>query len=206
RHPDGTLIDRDDMRRDFHYFPTPRVYQAFAALRHADSITVDPHKLGYVPFGCGAYVARDRGMTDFISQKAAYVFDESEATADPEYERRVRTLGQLIVGGSEPGAVAAGAWLGKRVLPRDAEHMGRLCGETIRNCEYFFRHIDRLRDELAGIARVVLPFVPDTNLVCLAINPAGNRSLAKMNAFGRRLYAHLDVGQEIDIRTREFFR
>src|SRR5699024_3640796 len=146
-----------------------------------------------VPFGCGAYVARDRGMTDFISQKAAYVFDESEATADSEYERRFRNLGQYILEGSKPGAAAAGAWLSHRVLPLDAEHMGRLCGETIRNCEYFFEHIDQLRDELAGIARVALPFVPDTNLICLAINPAGNRSLAQMNAFGRRLYAHLDV-------------
>jgi len=83
--------------------------------------------------------------------------------------------------------------------------MGRLCAETIRNCEYFFEHVDQLRDELDGIARVVLPFEPDTNLVCLAINPAGNRSLAKMNAFGRRLYAHLGVGEEVDIHTREFF-
>ncbi len=205
RQSDGTLIDREDMRRDFRFFPSPQVYKAFAALRHADSITVDPHKLGYVPYGCGAYVARDRGMTDFISQKAAYVFDESEATADSEYERRFRNLGQYILEGSKPGAAAAGAWLSHRVLPLDAEHMGRLCGETVRNCEYFFEHIDQLRDELAGIARVALPFVPDTNLVCLAINPVGNRSLAQMNAFGRRLYAHLSVGEEIDIRTREFF-
>lgn len=203
--PDGTLIGHEAMRRDFHFFPSAPVYKAFAALRHADSITVDPHKLGYVPFGCGAYVARNRGMTDFISQKAAYVFDEAESTADSEYERRFRNLGQYILEGSKPGAAAAGAWLSHRVLPLDAEHMGKLCAETVRNCEYFFEHIDQLRDELGGVARVVLPFEPDTNLVCLAINPAGNRSLAKMNAFGRRLYAHLDVGEDVDIHSREFF-
>jgi glutamate/tyrosine decarboxylase-like PLP-dependent enzyme len=203
--PDGTLLGHEDMQREFHFFPSAPVYKAFAALRHADSLTVDPHKLGYVPFGCGAYVARNRGMTDFISQKAAYVFDEAEATADSEYERRFRNLGQYILEGSKPGAAAAGAWLSHRVLPLDSENMGRLISETIRNCEYFFEHVDQLRDELDGIARVVLPFEPDTNLVCLAINPAGNRSLANMNAFGRRLYAHLGVGEEIDIHTREFF-
>jgi glutamate/tyrosine decarboxylase-like PLP-dependent enzyme len=203
--PDGTLLGHEDMQREFHFFPSAPVYKAFAALRHADSLTVDPHKLGYVPFGCGAYVARNRGMTDFISQKAAYVFDEAEATADSEYERRFRNLGQYILEGSKPGAAAAGAWLSHRVLPLDSENMGRLISETIRNCEYFFEHVDQLRDELDGIARVVLPFEPDTNLVCLAINPAGNRSLANMNAFGHRLYAHLGVGEEIDIHTREFF-
>ena len=205
RRPDGTLLSHEDMQRDFHFFPSAPVYKAFASLRHVDSLTVDPHKLGYVPFGCGAYVARNRGMTDFISQKAAYVFDEAEATSDSEYERRFRNLGQYILEGSKPGAAAAGAWLSHRVLPLDSENMGRLISETIRNCEYFFEHVDQLRDELDGIARVALPFEPDTNLVCLAINPAGNRSLANMNAFGRRLYAHLGVGEEIDIHTREFF-
>lgn len=203
--PDGTLLGHEEMRRDFHFFPSAPVYKAFAALRHVDSITVDPHKLGYVPFGCGAYVARNRGMTDFVSQKAAYVFDEAESTSDTEYERRFRNLGQYILEGSKPGAAAAGAWLSHRVLPLDSDNMGRLIGETIRNCEYLFEHVDQLRDQLEGVARVVLPFEPDTNLVCLAINPAGNRSLAKMNAFGRRLYAHLRVGEKVDIHTREFF-
>lgn len=203
--PDGTLLGHDEMRQRFHLFPSEPVYKSFAALRHVDSITVDPHKLGYVPFGCGAYVARNRGMTDFISQKAAYVFDDPESIPDSEYERRFRNLGQYILEGSKPGAAAAGAWLSHRVLPLDAENFGRLCAQTIDNCEYFFKHIDQLRDELAGIARVVLPFEPDTNLVCLAINPAGNHSLARLNAFGRRLYEHLRVGEDVNIHSREFF-
>ena len=35
-----------------------------------------------------------------------------------------------------------------------------------------------------------MPVEPDTNLVCIAVNPSGNRSLARMNAFGRRLFRH----------------
>jgi hypothetical protein len=50
-----------------------------------------------------------------------------------------------------------------------------------------------------------VPFEPDTNLICLAINPEGNRSLPHMNAFGRRIYAHLAVGERMDIHAREFF-
>ncbi len=205
READGTLVTQQKLDGDFRYFPSDAVYRAFAALRHADSITVDPHKLGFVPFGCGAYVARNRGMTDFISQRAAYVFDDGDNVPDTEYERRFRNLGQYILEGSKPGAAAAGVWVTHRVLPLDHDHFGRLCGETIRNCEYFFDHIEELRAELEGVARVILPFEPDTNLICLAINPEGNRDLGEMNRFGRRLYAHLSVGEKLDIHSRQFF-
>jgi glutamate/tyrosine decarboxylase-like PLP-dependent enzyme len=205
RQADGTLVDRKKLQSDFRYFPSNEVYGAFAALRHADSITVDPHKLGFVPFGCGAYVARNRGMTDFISQRAAYVFDDAETVSDSEYERRFRNLGQYILEGSKPGAAAAGVWVTHRVLPLDHDHFGRLCGETIVNSEYFFDHIEELRDDLNGVARVILPFEPDTNLVCLAINPEGNRDLGEMNRFGKQLYAHLSVGEKLDIHSRQFF-
>jgi hypothetical protein len=42
-----------------------------------------------------------------------------------------------------------------------------------------------------------MPVEPDTNLVCIAVNPAGNGSLARMNAFGRALFQHfaLDPAQ-----------
>jgi glutamate/tyrosine decarboxylase-like PLP-dependent enzyme len=205
RHADGSLVSHKALRERFAHFPSPETYQAFAALRHADSITVDPHKLGFVPFGCGAYVARNRGMTDFISQRAAYVFDPEESTAEREYARRFRNLGQYILEGSKPGAAAAGVWVTHKVLPLDHDHFGRLCGETIRNNEYFFDHIDELRQNLEGVARIVLPFEPDTNLICLAVNPEGNRSLGAMNAFGRRIYAHLRVGGGMHIHQREFF-
>lgn len=200
---DGGMLNHADLRRKFHYFPSEPVYHAFAALRHADSITVDPHKLGFIPFGCGAYVARNRAMTDFISQKAAYVFDPDDD--DTEYQRRFHNLGKYIIEGSKPGAAAAAAWITHRVLPLNHDHFGRLCAETVRNCEYFFEHIDDLAADLHGIARIIMPFEPDTNLVCLAINPEGNRDLGEMNRFCERLYERLRVGEGIDQRQRQFY-
>ena len=45
-----------------------------AALAESDSITIDPHKLGYLPYGAGAFVCRaHRAMTP-LSESAAYVF------------------------------------------------------------------------------------------------------------------------------------
>lgn len=203
RNESGGMVDQPEMRERFHFFPSDDVYHAFGALRHADSITVDPHKLGFIPFGCGAYVARNRAMTDFISQKAAYVFNGNDD--DAEYQRRFQNLGKYIIEGSKPGAAAAAAWVTHRVLPLNHDHFGRLCAETIRNCEYFFEHIDDLADDLAGEARVVMPFEPDTNLVCLAINPEGNRDLGVMNRFCEQLYERLRVGEGLDLRKQKFF-
>jgi glutamate/tyrosine decarboxylase-like PLP-dependent enzyme len=203
--PDGALINRDRLRRGFRYFPSAPVYKAFAAIRHADSVTVDPHKLGYLPFGCGAYVARNRAQTDFIDTRAAYVFEPEETRPQVDYARRFRNLGQFILEGSKPGAVAAAAWVTHNVLPLDHDHFGRLPAGTIRSCEYFFDVIEESQRRLGGIARLIVPFEPDTNLVCLAINPEGNRSLARMNAFGRRLYLHLNVETGMGDARREFF-
>lgn len=206
RAADGSLIKHEQLREEFQYFPGNAVYQAFASVRHTDSVTVDPHKLGHVPFGCGAYVARNRALTDFISQKAAYVFEGNQETSGPvDYDRRFRNLGQYILEGSKPGAAATAAWVTHRVLPLNHDQFGRLCAGTVHNCEYFFTHIDELRERLEGCARVILPFEPDTNLICLAINPEGNRDLAAMNRFGRKVYEPLSATSAGDIRTREFF-
>ncbi|MDT8409213.1 MAG: pyridoxal-dependent decarboxylase [Wenzhouxiangellaceae bacterium] len=203
RNDKGGLVDHAELRKSFHFFPSDEVYHAFGSLRHADSITVDPHKLGFIPFGCGAYVARNRAMTDFISQKAAYVFEADDD--ESEYQRRFQNLGKYIIEGSKPGAAAAAAWVTHRVLPLNHDHFGRLCSQTIRNCEYFFEHIDDLAADLDGTARVFMPFEPDTNLVCLAINPEGNRDLATMNRFGERLYERMRVGEGLNHRQRPFF-
>jgi len=200
----GQLLARDEVGDGFRYFPSESVYRAFAALSEVDSITIDPHKLGFLPFGCGAYIARDRRMTDFVGTRADYVFDEAAADEQP-FERRFRNLGRYIIEGSKPGAAAAAACITHRVLPLDTDGFGRLCGETIRNCEYFFERVGQLGDELDGQARLVVPFEPDCNLICLAINPEGNRSAARMNRFGEALYVNLRAGKDESIHSRDYF-
>lgn len=204
RSADGQLLTREQVGNGFRYFPSDCVHRAFAGLAEVDSITIDPHKLGFLPFGCGAYVARNRRMTDFVATRADYVFDDT-AMAGQAFERRFRNLGRYIIEGSKPGAAAAAACITHRVLPLDANGFGRLCGETVRNCEYFFDLIGHLAEQLEGQARLVVPFEPDCNLICLAINPEGNRSAASMNRFGEALYARLRAGEHESIHSRDYF-
>jgi glutamate/tyrosine decarboxylase-like PLP-dependent enzyme len=187
RRADGSAIPQPQVRSRFRYFPSSRVYRAFTALGRADSITVDPHKLGYIPYGAGGFIGRDRRMTRFVGQRPVYIYDEADA--QPAHGR-LGHLGDYILEGSKTGAAAAAAHVSHAVLPLDSEHFGRVCGHTIRATEYLFDRLRALAAQMAQRCTIALPVEPDTNLVCIAVNPAGNRSLARMNAFGRALFRH----------------
>lgn len=199
RDPDGRFVPQEEVRRGFAHFPSDSVYESFRALVHADSITVDPHKLGYLPYGIGGIVWRHRGVLDFMGERAPYVFDPE--TSGPSVE----PLGPYILEGSKPGAQAAACWVTHRVMPLDRFHLGRLQRFTILAGEYFYDHLPNLAERLRGQARVLVPFEPDTNLLCLAINPEGNTSLAAANRFGESLYDHLRIDPTRPVQLRDFF-
>ncbi len=202
REPDGSLAAYDSVRKGFRYFPSAPVYASFAALKRADSVTVDPHKLGYLPYGIGGIVWRDRRVRDFLGETAPYAFDHNGSSDAHDCPAQ---LGQYILEGSKPGAAAAAAWVTHRVLPLDRTHLGRLQRHTILASEYFYDRLPAVARRLEGRARLVVPFEPDTNLLCLAVNPEGNRSLAAMNRFGERLYTHLSIDPGQPVQLRDFF-
>ena len=193
RDPDGGFRPREAIRREFDQFPSPLVYHAFTAVRHADSVTIDPHKLGFLPYAAGAFVARNREVVDFITQQAAYVFDLGEVEREVPREQQLRNLGQYILEGSKPGAAAASVAVAHEVLPLHHRGLGRILGHTVRACEYFYRSARQAAERLEDRVRLIVPFEPDSNLVCLAVNPNDNRSLARMNRFARRVFDHMKV-------------
>lgn len=74
RNEDGSLRTGDEVAVDYVKFPTPAVHAAFAALAATDSVTVDPHKLGYLPYGSGAFTCRDHRAMVLLAERADYVF------------------------------------------------------------------------------------------------------------------------------------
>lgn len=202
REEDGSLRPHDAVASEFSYFPSPALHAAFGALGGTDSVTVDPHKLGYLPFGSGAFVCRDHRAMALLAERADYVF---HGDAAPDYMTRYRGLGQYIPEGSKSGAAVAGVYVTHKVLPLDHRHFGRLPRATVRAAEAFYDRALRFADEQAGRLNVRVPFEPDSNLICLALNPHGNRSPAQANAFMRRLHATLRVDPHQPLQVKEFF-
>jgi glutamate/tyrosine decarboxylase-like PLP-dependent enzyme len=200
----GEFVDRDRLRAEFRYFPSHTVYEAFRAIGRTDSVTVDPHKLGYVPYPAGAFVARNREVVDFITQQAAYVFDLGDQPDKQRPREKLRSLGQYILEGSKPGAAAASVWVTHRVLPLDGDGLGRLLKVTIRATEEFWDSARVMTERLADRVHLCVPFEPDSNLICLALNPVGNRDLGVMNRFGRRVFSRMRVDPTEPVQIKRF--
>ncbi|MBU2650513.1 MAG: tyrosine decarboxylase [Bacteroidetes bacterium] len=175
-HKDG-ILNQNDID-----WPGQDVYNAFKALSKTNSVTIDPHKMGYVPYSAGGITIRDKRMVDAISFFAAYVFEKG--TDLPTL------LGSYIMEGSKAGATAASVWVAHQVLPLNITGYGRLIGASIEGAQRFYRHIES--SEILDIngTKVMLQALvkPDFNMVDFAFNVMGNTDLDKMNKLNLELY------------------
>ncbi|KAI0436642.1 pyridoxal-dependent decarboxylase domain-containing protein [Xylaria telfairii] len=89
------------------------------AMRYADSITVDPHKSGYIPYPAGGLCYRD-GRMRFLVTWTAPVLSRGSVTS----------IGIYGVEGSKPGASAMSAWLANKTIGLSQEGYGSLLGEV----------------------------------------------------------------------------
>ncbi|KAK1446929.1 hypothetical protein CCUS01_02488 [Colletotrichum cuscutae] len=111
------------------------------AMRFADSITVDPHKAGYIPYPAGGLCYRDNRMRFLVTWTSPYLSRGS-----------VTSIGIYGVEGSKPGASAVSTWLSNRTIGLDAEGYGALLGEVTWTCS-------RLSAEWAALTDSESPFV-----------------------------------------------
>jgi len=137
-----------------------------------------------------------------LAERADYVF---HSDTPPDYLERYRNLGQYIPEGSKSGASAAAVYVTHKVLPLDHTHFGPLPRATVRAAEAFHARALRFAAEQAGVVQLIVPFAPDSNLVCLALNPYGNRSLEVANAFVAALHDCLRSDPRQPLQLKEFF-
>jgi len=197
RKKDGSFAPLDEIKSELDYFPSERIYNVFKSLKDIDSVTIDPHKQGYLPFGTGGFIAKNREIVRLLSTNADYVFSRSE---NPDFQQ----IGQYILEGSKPGANAAAAYVAHSVLPLDNENFGRVIRQTVRSAEYFFDKLKSLKKKLSDKVCITIPFEPDSNLVTIAINPQGNKSLEVMNQFSNEIYQYLVHDPQAPIQSKEF--
>jgi tyrosine decarboxylase len=197
RKEDGRFEELESIKKELQYFPSKRVYQSFKALSEADSITIDPHKQGYLPFGTGGFIAKNRDIVQLLSTDADYVFSKSDK---PDFQQ----IGQYILEGSKPGANAAAAYVAHSILPLNSKNFGRVIRQTVRSAEYFFDKLKVLKQELSEHIHLTVPFEPDSNLVTIAVNPKGNSSIATMNQFSEEIYGFLTHDANIPVQSKEF--
>lgn len=102
-----------------------RHYEAFP---RCDTITVDPHKAGFVPYAAGTLAYRNGAMRDVVAFTAPVVF----------HGGTVPSVGVYGIEGSKPGAAAVAVYLSHAVIPADHTGYGRLLAKCMFNSKRFY--------------------------------------------------------------------
>lgn len=120
------------------------------ALAGADSITVDPHKSGYIPYPAGALCYRNSAMRDLVTFSAPVVF---HGDAEP-------TVGIYGLEGSKPGAAAAAVYLSHRVIRPTRSGYGKIIGQALFSCKRLYVRLLCMAKEGDPFVVVPVPRLP----------------------------------------------
>jgi len=204
------------------HWDDPEVYKAFISMPAADSITIDPHKLGYVPYPAGMISFKHGRVTEMIEQKASYIFkDDSSKASKSEHDydkpKKIDKVGPYILEGSKPGAVAASTWLAHKSIPLEASGHGKIIRTTLLNTKKLMILLQSHKNIFSAIDEEVsgkvcdrsdIPFafcpvhVPDTNVLCYIVRPMtwkdkkliyNDISLKEVNDINTRIYEKLSI-------------
>lgn len=150
----------------------PETAAALRAMGRSDSITIDPHKLGYVPYACGAFLTPDAERYAVSAFDAPYL-DRPEL-GDGKWSSTLE--------GSRSAAGAAATWLTAETLGFGADGLGALMATTFETRQAF---------EVA--VREAVPearFLPaDSNIACFSLVRPGE-ALSLSNARSLAVFDH----------------
>jgi glutamate/tyrosine decarboxylase-like PLP-dependent enzyme len=180
-------------------WPPDEIFKSFRSIYKADSVTLDPHKLGYIPYPAGAIVFKNKSVRELISYDAPYIFREEEKEGTP-------FIGRYILEGSKPGAAAVACWLAQKIVPLNQSGYGKIIGKSLQSAQEFNLKFKDLCLELKKkeIELRVLTDPPDTNIFCFIVNYKKNSFLQEMNELNNDIYNELKFNPEEPIQTHEF--
>jgi glutamate/tyrosine decarboxylase-like PLP-dependent enzyme len=184
---------------------TEKIYPKLCAVKNADSITIDPHKMGYVPYPAGSILYKDTCSKDFVSYEPSYLNKPSE-----EGDEYTAFLGQWTLEGSRPGAAAAACCLSNRILPFNQKGYGLLVRNTFQMANLFMELIDSFNsDNLLNINRgyKILPIYkePESNIVeYILVNPGKINKVKYLNILTSKLYEQFSVNGKTIIPSKDY--
>ena len=181
----GGLLDDDALR-------------ALSAISDTDSLTIDPHKFGFVPYPGGAVLFRDYHVRDAISYSAPYLSTDDTAGFSG-------FLGQWTLEGSRPGAAAVSCYLSQSMVPLTPDGHGQLLEGCI---DTNLRLTSALKDRFSSPADALTlrPFhAPETVAFCFVIAPRdGVDHVDALNAYTNRIWQRMTVDGREDVNQYAF--
>ncbi len=170
----------------------PERRAALSAIGRAQSITIDPHKLGYVPYSCGAFLTKNKQAYQASSFQAPYI---DRADADDKW--------RCTLEGSRSAAGAAAVWLTGKTLGFGPERFGAIIAAGIEARKAFEKSLT----EANAFVRPLKP--ADTNILCFSLAKPGE-ALSVVNertiAAYEKFHASLDFSISKTVMTAESYK
>lgn len=159
------------------------------AMASTDSISLDPHKLGYLPYPAGTVLYRDYAARGLVQCSAPYINARDQA---PTSQWHTPYPGKFTLEGSRPGATSAAVWLTHKTIPLDQSGHGQIIAGTLAGCAYLQSMLARrIPQLLPGMTLRFLPRQPDLNILCYSFSGTWKDqpvTIAQSNALVHRIY------------------
>jgi len=182
-----------------------------SALGSVDSIALDPHKLGYVPYSAGAVLLRDYRAREFVRCDAPYLnAGSSEASEEQAVIWDNAYLGRFTLEGSRPGAYGAAVWLSHATVPLDRSGHGRIVAESILSAEALRQALAERTtsaNDAVELSCVPLGSQSDLNILCYSFHASIDSepiSLKQMNLAIGALYDQCLPSESAPTHTKDF--
>ena len=138
---------------------------ALSAIPRANSVTLDPHKLGFVPYACGAIIVPDAESYAVSSIHAPYLEESAEAKF-PSWSTTLE--------GSRAATGPSAVWLSAQVMPLNVDGHGRLLNQSLVVTRRLYEAISSVSEDIRMLDE------GDSNVICFAIAAHGD-SLSTAN-------------------------
>lgn len=127
--------------------------KALASIKRVQSITIDPHKLGYTPYSCGAILVSDQKYYNVSNFEARYI-----QSPNSDIDRWMKTLE-----GSRAATGAIATYMGSRALGLNEKGHGMILEKTLQNKMVLTKEI------LEQCPQLKILDAADLNLLCLSV-------------------------------------
>ncbi len=209
----------EETLRETLHWEDAEVMRSYLNMPHADSVTIDPHKMGYIPYPAGIIAFKNGLVTELITHKAQYISDIEEGIKNIDDHSHIHAIGPYILEGSKPGAAAAACWLSHKTIPLKTHGHGKIVRTNLLNAQKLNRYLSRhsrmfslIETEIHDFQKysntIARPFTfhplytPDTNIVCFIATPVKQAGidpeveilpLDELNRLNQNIYQNLTI-------------
>ncbi|MGI0118531.1 pyridoxal-dependent decarboxylase [Zooshikella sp. RANM57] len=115
------------------------VFESMSHIHQCDSATIDPHKMGYIPYPAGSLTYRNEKIINLLSFSAPYISSEGGSEGI-----NTRNIGESGIEGSKPGAAATAVYLSHQTIRPDKRGYGNIINQSMLNSKLFYLYLATL--------------------------------------------------------------